>query len=109
MSLNWLLAFVPIAIGLKWFGANPILVFAASALSIMPLAQLMGSATEALSKTLGEAVGGLLNASLNNAPDIIIAGFAPHQSFVPIVKAALTRSLVSNLLLRLGPAVVACV
>ena len=80
MSLNWLLAFVPIAIGLKWFGANPILVFAASALSIMPLAELMGSATEALSKTLGEAIGGLLNASLNNAPDIIIAGFALHKA-----------------------------
>ena len=107
MSLNWLLAFVPIAIGLKWFGANPILVFAASALSIMPLAELMGSATEALSKTLGEAIGGLLNASLNNAPDIIIAGFALHKGLVPIVKASLTGSIVSNLLFGLGLAMFA--
>ena len=107
MSLNWLLAFIPIAIGLKWFGANPILVFGASALSIMPLAELMGSATEALSKTLGEAIGGLLNASLNNAPDIIIAGFALHQGLVPIVKASLTGSIVSNLLFGLGLAMFA--
>ena len=107
MSLNWLLAFVPIAMGLKWFGANPILVFAASALSIMPLAELMGSATEALSKTLGDAIGGLLNASLNNAPDIIIAGFALHQGLVPIVKASLTGSIVSNLLFGLGLAMFA--
>jgi Ca2+:H+ antiporter len=107
MSLNWLLVFIPIALGLNWFGANPILVFAASALSIMPLAELMGSATESLSKTLGETIGGLLNASLNNAPEIIIAGFALHQGLVPIVKASLTGSILGNLLLGLGLAMIA--
>src|SRR6516162_1827211 len=107
MSLNWLLAFVPIALGLNWFGANPILVFAASALSIMPLAELMGSATESLSKTLGETIGGLLNASLNNAPEIIIAAFALRQGLVPIVKASLTGSIVGNLLFGLGLAMFA--
>jgi Ca2+:H+ antiporter len=107
MSLNWLLVFVPIAIGLNWFGASPILVFAASALAIMPLAELMGKATESLSKTLGDAIGGLLNASLNNAPEIIIAGFALHQGLVPIVKAALTGSIVTNLLFGLGMAMFA--
>jgi Ca2+:H+ antiporter len=107
MSLNWLLVFLPIAIGLNWFGANPVLVFAASALSIVPLAELMGSATEALSKTLGETIGGLLNASLNNAPEIIIAGFALHQGLAPIVKASLTGSIVGNLLFGLGLAMFA--
>ncbi len=68
MSLNWLLLLIPVALGLDWFGFNPILVFAASALSIMPLAELMGRATEALSRSLGETIGGLLNATLNNAP-----------------------------------------
>jgi Ca2+:H+ antiporter len=107
MSLNWVLVFLPIAIGLNWFGANPVLVFAASALSIVPLAELMGSATEALSKTLGETIGGLLNASLNNAPEIIIAGFALHQGLAPIVKASLTGSIVGNLLFGLGLAMFA--
>jgi Ca2+:H+ antiporter len=107
MSLNWLLAFIPIALGLKWYGANPILVFAASALSIMPLAELMGSATESLSKTLGETIGGLLNASLNNAPEIIIAAFALRRGLVSIVKASLTGSIVGNLLLGLGLAMFA--
>jgi Ca2+:H+ antiporter len=102
MSLNWLLVFIPIGVGLDWYGANPILVFLASSLAIMPLAELMGSATEALSQYLGPTYGGLLNASLNNAPEIIIAGFALHQGLVPIVKASLTGSIVGNLLLGLG-------
>ncbi len=76
MTLNWLLVFLPIGIGLSWFGASSILVFLASALAIVPLAGLMGDATEALAKFLGPTVGGLLNASLGNAPEIIISGFA---------------------------------
>ena len=64
MSLNWLLVFIPIAIGLDWSGAGPILVFLTSALAIVPLAGLMGDATEALARYLGPTVGGLLNATL---------------------------------------------
>jgi Ca2+:H+ antiporter len=105
--LNWLLVFLPIAIGLRWFGANAILVFVASALAIMPLADLMGRATEGLSRTLGDTIGGLLNASLNNAPEIIIAGFALHHGLAPMVTASLTGSVVGNLLLGLGLAMFA--
>jgi Ca2+:H+ antiporter len=105
--LNWLLVLIPIAIGLNWYGASPIWVFATSALSIMPLAEIMGSATESLSKNLGETIGGLLNATLNNAPEIIIAGFALHQGLASIVKASLTGSIVGNLLLGLGLAMFA--
>ena len=52
MKLNWLLLFSPVAIALRWYGANPIVVFAASALAIVPLAGLMGDATEALARFL---------------------------------------------------------
>ncbi len=102
MSLNWLLVFLPIGIGLNWIGANPILVFATSALAIVPLAGLMGDATEALAKYLGPTIGGLLNATLGNAPEIIISGFALHAGLVSMVKSSLTGSIIGNLLFGLG-------
>jgi Ca2+:H+ antiporter len=102
MQLNWLLIFIPIGVGLNWIGANPILVFLASALAIVPLAGLMGDATEALAKFLGPTVGGLLNATLGNAPEIIIAGFALHKGLVEMVKSSLTGSIIGNLLFGLG-------
>ena len=75
MNLNWLLVFVPVSVGLNWMGANPVLVFLTSALAIIPLAGLMGDATEVLATYLGPTVGGLLNATLGNAPEIIISSF----------------------------------
>jgi Ca2+:H+ antiporter len=102
MSLNWLLVFIPIAVGLDWFGAGPILVFLASALAIVPLAGLMGDATEALAHFLGPTVGGLLNATLGNAPEIIISSFALHAGLVAMVKSSLTGSIIGNLLFGLG-------
>jgi Ca2+:H+ antiporter len=102
MSLNWLLVFIPIGLGLDWWGASPILVFLTSALAIVPLAGLMGDATEALARFLGPTVGGLLNATLGNAPEIIISSFALHAGLVSIVKASLTGSILGNLLFGLG-------
>jgi Ca2+:H+ antiporter len=102
MHLNWLLVFMPIGVGLHWFGANPILVFVTSALAIVPLARTMGDATEALARYLGPTIGGLLNATLGNAPEIIIAGFALHEGLVDMVKSSLTGSIIGNLLLGLG-------
>src|SRR5262245_58285736 len=102
MSLNWLLVFIPIGVGLDWMGANPILVFLASALAIIPLAGLMGDATEALARFLGPTVGGLLNATLGNAPEIIISGFALYRGLVEMVKSSLTGSIIGNLLFGLG-------
>jgi Ca2+:H+ antiporter len=107
MKLTWLLVFVPIGVGLKWSGASPILVFLTSALAIVPLAGLMGDATEALAAFLGPTVGGLLNATLGNAPEIIIASFALHAGLVEMVKSSLTGSIVGNLLFGLGLAFVA--
>jgi len=102
MNLNWLLVFCPIGIVLDWIGANPILVFFTSALAIIPLAGLMGEATEVLARFLGPTLGGLLNAALGNAPEIIIAGFALHRGLTEMVKSSLTGSIIGNLLFGLG-------
>jgi Ca2+:H+ antiporter len=102
-----LLVFIPVAIALDWGGANSILVFATAALSIVPLAGLMGDATEALAEYLGPTLGGLLNATLGNAPEIIIALFALHRGLVDVVKASITGSIVGNLLFGLGASMIA--
>ncbi len=102
MKLKWLLVFLPIAIALDWYGAGPILVFAASALAVIPLAGLMGDATEALAESLGPTVGGLLNATLGNAPEIIISIFALRRGLISMVKSSLTGSIIGNLLFGLG-------
>ena len=102
MSLNLLLVFIPIAVALDWYGVSPIAVFAASALAIVPLAGLMGRATEQLSTYVGTTVGGLLSASLGNAPELIIAGFALKEGLVDVVKASITGSILGNTLFSLG-------
>ncbi|MFM8333077.1 MAG: calcium/proton exchanger [Candidatus Methylumidiphilus sp.] len=107
MNLKWLLACIPLALGLDWFNAPPTLVFIVSALSIIPLAGLMGDATEALSRFLGPSLGGLLNATLGNAPEIIIGFFALKQGLVDMVKASITGALLGNLLFGLGVSIVA--
>ena len=98
MKLNWLLVFIPVAIVLDWMKVDPILLFAVSALAIVPLAGLMGDATEALAEYLGPTLGGLLNATLGNAPEIIISLFALHRGLIGIVKSSLTGSIIGNLL-----------
>jgi Ca2+:H+ antiporter len=99
---NWLLLAIPVALALRWFGANSILVFGASLVAIYPLAEVMAEATEALAETLGPTVGGLLNASLNNAPEIIIAMFALKNGLGDVVKASITGSILVELLFGLG-------
>jgi Ca2+:H+ antiporter len=106
-QLNWLLVFIPVAIALDWMGGNSILVFLTAALAIVPLAGLMGDATEALAEYLGPTLGGLLNATLGNAPEIIIALFALHRGLIDVVKASLTGSIVGNLLFGLGASMIA--
>jgi Ca2+:H+ antiporter len=103
----WLLLFIPVAILLHQMVDNPIIVFAASALAIIPLAGLMGDATEALAEHLGPTLGALLNATLGNAPEIIISLFALKRASIGIVKSSLTGSIIGNLLLGLGLSMVA--
>src|SRR5687768_3497664 len=101
--LNLLLLFVPVAIVLEYFvHPKPIYIFAASALAIIPLAGLMGKATEHLAVKLGEGVGGLLNATFGNAAELIIAIMALRAGLYDLVKASITGSIIGNILLVFG-------
>jgi Ca2+:H+ antiporter len=100
--LRWLLVFVPVAVAghaLHWSG---VAVFTCAALAIVPLAGLMGEATESLAARFGAGVGGLLNATFGNAAELIIALAALSRGLDGIVKASLTGSILGNALLVLG-------
>lgn len=100
--LNLLLIFVPLSAGLALAGADPRLVFVSSALAIVPLAGLMGKATEHLAGHFGAGIGGLLNASLGNAAELVIALIALRKGLHDVVKASITGSILGNILLVLG-------
>ncbi len=103
LSANLLLVFVPVAWILEYLvHARPLFIFVASALAIIPLAGIMGKATEQLSERLGEGMGGLLNATFGNAAELIIAVIALRAGFHDIVKASLTGSILGNVLLVFG-------
>lgn len=100
--LNLLLIFVPLAAVLEFTHANPIAIFAVSALAIIPLAGWMGRATEHLAEKLGQGIGGLLNATFGNAAELIIALMALRKGLFEVVKASITGSIIGNILLVLG-------
>ncbi len=100
--LNILLVFVPVAFWLEFSHASDTLVFGAACLAILPLAGLMGTATEQLAVRTGSTIGGLLNATFGNATELIIAFFALSAGKFDVVKASLTGSIIGNLLLVLG-------
>lgn len=100
-----ILALVPAAILLDVFHAAPTLVFAAAALAIIPLASLLGDATEELAAHSGPALGGFLNATLGNLTELIIGVLALWSGHVEVVKASITGSIIGNLLLVFGLAV----
>jgi Ca2+:H+ antiporter len=77
-------------------------IFVVSALGIIPLAGLMGRATEELAERLGQGVGGLLNATFGNAAELIIAGIALRAGLFDLVKASITGSIIGNVLLVFG-------
>ena len=94
--------FIPAAIALDLSGSSDALVFIASALGIIPTAALMGRATEELASRSGPRIGGLLNVTFGNAPELIIALFALGQGLHELVKATLIGSIIGNILLVLG-------
>src|SRR6202453_1170964 len=106
-NLNYLLFFIPIALWLYYTKANSLLVFGMAAITIVPLSKIVGSATETLGAYLGPTLGGLLNASMGNAPELIIGIFALKNGLINVVKASLTGSIIGNLLLTLGVAMFA--
>jgi Ca2+:H+ antiporter len=102
-----LLIFVPIAIVLEIMHVDPVWIFVASAAAIIPLAGLMGKATEHLAEHVGAGLGGLLNATFGNAAELIIAFMALRAGLLDVVKASITGSIIGNVLLVLGLSVIA--
>ncbi|KIJ52607.1 hypothetical protein M422DRAFT_243391 [Sphaerobolus stellatus SS14] len=100
--LNVLLICIPVAWGLHFGKQSDILVFVFSFLAIIPLAKLLGFATEELSLRVGQTIGGLLNATLGNAVELIVAIIALIQCQLDLVQASLIGSILSNILLVLG-------
>ncbi len=105
--LRWLLLAVPASWVLAWLEAPPLAVFLASAIAVVPLAAEMGEATEALAARAGPAAGGLLNATFGNAAELVVAIVALRAGLLDLVKASLAGSILGNLLLILGLALVA--
>jgi Ca2+:H+ antiporter len=98
---------IPAAVALDLAGASAGAVFVASALGIVPTAALMGRATEELAARSGPGIGGLLNVTFGNAPELIIALFALGQGLHEVVKASIVGSIIGNILLVLGAAMLA--
>jgi Ca2+:H+ antiporter len=99
-----LVPFIPIAIVLELTGAEATIIFAASALGVIPTAALMGKATDQLAARSGPGIGGFLNVTFGNAPELIIAFFALNEGLQEVVKASLIGSILGNILLVMGGA-----
>src|SRR5256885_5923205 len=100
-----LLAPVTIAVD-KLTGAGDVALFVTAAAALVPLAWLIGEATEHAGEHTGPGIGGFLNASFGNAPELIIALFAVNEALPNVVRGSLAGSVVSNILLVLGAALV---
>jgi Ca2+:H+ antiporter len=100
-----ILIIVPATVLLEVFHQHPLLIFGAAAAALIPLASLLGAATEELAGHVGPALGGFLNATLGNATELIIAFLALRSGHVEVVKASITGSIIGNLLLVFGLAV----
>src|SRR6184192_1574408 len=102
--LALLLLAVPAAIIARALHASPLLIFVLAALGIVPLAGLIGQSTEVLAEHLGQGIGGLLNATFGNAAEIIIGITALAAGLPEVVQASLAGSIIGNVLLVLGTA-----
>ena len=103
--INWLLIFVPVVLVLEHLEGIPApVVFFSAALAILPMAALIVRATEQLAVHTGDAIGGLLNATFGNAPELIISLVALRAGYLDMVRASLVGAILANLLLALGVA-----
>ncbi len=100
--LAFLLAGIPLAIFGEMLHWNPLWIFAFSAVGVIPLAAYIGESTESLAYYTGPQLGGLLNATLGNAAELIITIVAIQAGLLELVKASITGSILGNLLLVLG-------
>jgi Ca2+:H+ antiporter len=102
--VHYLAVFIPAAVALELAHASPVLIFTAAALGVIPTAAVMGEATEQIAAKTGPGIGGLLNVTFGNAPELIIAFFALKEGLQEVVKASIVGSIVGNILLVLGAA-----
>ncbi|PGH16803.1 calcium/proton exchanger [Helicocarpus griseus UAMH5409] len=100
--INLLLVFVPLGMVSGKVGWSATTTFVLNFLAIIPLASLMGFATEELSRDLGETLGGLLNATFGNAVELIVSIIALKDNEIRVVQASMLGSILSNILLVLG-------
>jgi Ca2+:H+ antiporter len=101
------LGLAPITIVVRFaFDPGDVALFALAAISLVPLAWLIGEATEHAAKQTGPGIGGFINATFGNAPELIIALFAVNDGLVEVVRGSLTGSVVGNLLLVLGASLI---
>jgi Ca2+:H+ antiporter len=103
-SINWLLAFIPISLALERAHVPPPVLFFSAALAIVPIARLIVVSTEQLATRTGDAIGGLLNATFGNAPELIIALVALKAGFFDMVRASIIGAILANLMLATGVA-----
>lgn len=102
-SIHWLLAFIPVSVALERADHVPApLLFFSAALAVIPIARLIVLATEHLSAHTGDTIGGLLNATFGNAPELIISMVALKAGYFDMVRASLIGAILANLLLALG-------
>ena len=106
MKQLWPILGVFVAVGIEVFRGPPLVVFVISILSIFLLVGVLGIATEKLAGKLGQTVGGLLNASMSNLAELIIGTVALVNGYATVAKASITGSILANLLLGLGLAIV---
>ena len=99
MIFRVLLLFIPISLAAHLLEWGELTIFITSGLAILPLAAWMGTATEEIAVVVGPTLGGLLNATFGNATELIIALIALNAGLVDVVKATITGSIISNLLL----------
>ena len=101
-KLEWLLIFVPIAVVLEIMHAPALVVFGVAGLASLPLAGMIGTATEELAARSGPKIGGLLNATFGNVTEMIISFFLILEGQIEVVKASLAGAIIGNVLLVLG-------
>lgn len=104
--IYYLAIFIPVAVALELAGAAPTLIFFSAAIGVVPTAALMGDATEELAAKTGPGVGGLLNVTFGNFPELVIAFFALLEGLQEVVKASIVGSIIGNILLVLGASMV---
>src|SRR6476646_2546414 len=103
--MNWFLLFIPLTVGLEHLAhvRAPVLFFMA-AVAIIPIAAQIVGATEQIASRTGDAIGGLLNATFGNAPELIIALVALRAGMLDMVRASIIGAILANLMLAMGVA-----